>query len=127
MSLEPQKTMFDDEPVPWDEDDAAEQLVATVVFAQGPPQEFDYHVPDKLRGQVEAGRRVRVPLGRGNRPEVGYCVRLENRRGTSRRLKDVRIFVDPPWMALASRGMSARRAGRCCLARQEFRFGCRER
>src|SRR5688500_17816990 len=95
MSLEPQKTLFDDEPVPWEEDDAAEQLVATVVFAQGPVQEFDYRVPDKLRGQVEAGRRVRVPFGKGNRPEVGYCVRLENRRTISGRLKEVRSVVDP--------------------------------
>lgn len=95
MSREPQKTLFDDEPVPWEEDDAAEQLVATVVFAQGPPQEFDYRVPDKLRGQVEAGRRVRVPFGKGNRPEVGYCVRLESRRTTGRRLKEVRSVVDP--------------------------------
>jgi primosomal protein N' (replication factor Y) len=94
MSFAPQKTLFDDEPVPWEEDDAAEHLIATVVFPQGPPQEYDYRVPDKLRSQVEAGRRVRVPLGHGNRLELGYCVRLENKRLTARRLKDVRSVVD---------------------------------
>src|SRR5688572_11677141 len=94
MSFAPQKTLFDEEPVPWEEDDAADHLVATVVFPQGAPQEYDYRVPDKLRRQVEAGRRVRVPLGHGNRLEMGYCVRLENKRLTARRLKDVRSVVD---------------------------------
>ena len=76
---DPQRSLFGPEPEPWEADDQAEQLVATVVLPTGPPQEFDYAVPDRLRGQVEAGRRVRVPLGKGNRRVVGYCVRLATR------------------------------------------------
>ncbi len=48
---------------------------------------YDYSVPDGLRGQLEVGRRVRVPFGRGNRMVTGYCVRLETRRSMTRRLK----------------------------------------
>lgn len=35
--------------------------------------EFDYLVPDEL-WPIEVGRRVEVPFGRGNKPEVGFCV-----------------------------------------------------
>ena len=79
---------------PWDEDDEAEQAVASVVFATGPGQTFDYMVPDALREQVEPGRRVRVPLGRGNRLVLGYCVAVKNRRVGPRRLKAVAEVVD---------------------------------
>jgi len=85
---------FDDEPTPWEEDEQAERLVATVVFAEGPPGEFDYVVPGPLVDGLEVGRRVRCPLGRGNRPVVGYCVRLENRRVGGRPLKPIREVVD---------------------------------
>ncbi|UCD51587.1 MAG: primosomal protein N' [Phycisphaerales bacterium] len=35
--------------------------------------EFDYLVPDGL-WPIEVGQRVEVPFGRGNKPEVGFCV-----------------------------------------------------
>lgn len=35
--------------------------------------EFDYLVPDGL-WPVAVGQRVEVPFGRGNKPEVGFCV-----------------------------------------------------
>ena len=89
-----QRNLFEAEPDPWQEDDQAEQLVASVVFTTGPAQEFDYFVPDALREQVEPGRRVRVPLGRGNRLVLGYCVRVENRPLGPRRLKPVEEVVD---------------------------------
>ncbi len=91
---DPQRHLFDPEPAPWQEDDQAEQLVATVVLATGPAQEFDYTVPDRLRLEIEPGRRVRVPLGRGNRLVTGYCVRLETRAAGPRRLKPVEEVVD---------------------------------
>ena len=64
-------------------------MVASVVFCEGPEQVFDYGVPEKLRETLRPGRRVRAPLGRGNRPLVGYCVALEHRDDERRKLKDI--------------------------------------
>ncbi|HLA84614.1 MAG TPA: primosomal protein N' [Thermoguttaceae bacterium] len=90
-----QKRLFDfDEPAPWDDDAQSERLVATVVFPTGPPGEFDYEVPEPLAEAVEVGRRVRCPLGRGNRPVIGYCVDLATRRVGGRSLKPIREAVD---------------------------------
>src|SRR5271165_5537588 len=89
-----QRSLFDADPEPWEADDQAEQLVAGVVLASGPPQEFDYLVPDSLRDQVEPGRRVMVPLGKGNRQVQGYCVRVESRAVGSRLLKPLAEVVD---------------------------------
>ncbi|MGA2253473.1 MAG: primosomal protein N' [Thermoguttaceae bacterium] len=89
-----QRNLFDTEPDPWDADDQAEQLVAGIVFATGPAQEFDYRVPDTLRGMVEPGRRVLVPLGKGNRQVQGYCVRVESRPTGRRLLKPLAEVVD---------------------------------
>jgi primosomal protein N' (replication factor Y) (superfamily II helicase) len=73
-----QRSLFETEPEPWEADDQAEQLVAGIVLPSGPAQEFDYLVPDGLREAVEPGRRVLVPLGKGNRMVPGYCVRVES-------------------------------------------------
>jgi len=89
-----QRDLFDPDPLPWELDDAAEQLVATVALSQVPGGPYDYVVPDRLRGQLEPGQRVRVPLGRGNRALVGYCVGLESRRTPERPLKEIRAVVD---------------------------------
>ena len=89
-----QRSLFDRQPAPWQLDDAEQRLVATVVLPTGPVGEFDYRVPDSLVDQLEVGRRVQVPFGRGNRSVVGYCVKLEQREGGGRRLKEVRRVVD---------------------------------
>lgn len=105
---EVQRSLFDTEPEPWEEDDQAEQLVAAVVFPRGPQQEFDYLVPDALRETLQPGCRVRAPLGRGNRPVVGYCVRVESRPSGRRRLKplvelvDQRSLLSPAMLRLTS-------------------------
>jgi primosomal protein N' (replication factor Y) len=101
-----QQNLFQTEPEPWELDEADERLVAGVAFAEAPYGPFDYLVPERLRGQVEPGRRVRVPLGRSNRLIVGYCVRTENQRADTRRLKEVKAVVDaqtllsPPMLRL---------------------------
>ena len=89
-----QRSLFDTDPEPWEADDQAEQLVAGIVLATGPAQEFDYLVPDALRDQVEPGRRVLVPLGKGNRQVQGYCVRVESRLAGPRPLKPLAEVVD---------------------------------
>jgi len=87
-----QRRLFDD--APWHVDDAAQRRVATVVFAEAPAGEFDYQVPDPLAEQVEPGRRVRVPLGKGNRLVTGYCVRVETGPAGHRALKPIHEVLD---------------------------------
>lgn len=89
-----QQNLFIAEPEPWEVDAAEEHLAASVVFAEAPHGPFDYLVPDGLRGAVEPGRRVRVPLGKGNRSVVGYCVKIESRQEEPRKLKPVQTVVD---------------------------------
>ncbi|MEZ6102047.1 MAG: primosomal protein N' [Pirellulaceae bacterium] len=89
-----QRNLFDTAPPPWEMDDASEHLLATVVFPEQPRGEYDYLVPDALRGVLQVGCRVRVPLGRGNRTLDGYCVALETRTTSSRALKSVRSVID---------------------------------
>jgi primosomal protein N' (replication factor Y) len=95
-----QQSLFETEPTPWELDDAAERLVATVVIPGGPPGEFDYEVPPELVAdlrpdqKIEPGRRVRVPLGRANRGVVGYCVALGNKSAGPRRLKSISAVLD---------------------------------
>jgi len=89
-----QRNLFDFDEPPWEADDQAERLVAGVVLSKGPAREFDYLVPGILIAQVEPGRRVQVPLGRGDRMVVGYCVRVEVQRCSGRRLKAIHAVID---------------------------------
>ena len=92
--MDEQQSLFGMEPAAWEQDDRQERLVATVVFAGGAPGEFDYLVPDDLAETLQPGCRVRVPLGRGNRPVEGYCIRVEAKPPGKFRLKPVRSLVD---------------------------------
>jgi len=95
-----QSSLFDTDPAPWELDDGQMRLVATVVLVSGPDGEFDYLVPDQLANSVEAGRRLQVPLGRGNRTMVGYCVRVANRVVVTSKMKYVdRVLDDRPLLA----------------------------
>ncbi len=47
--------------------------IVRVALGSAADTEFDYLVPDTL-WPVEVGRRVEIPFGKGNRPEVGFCV-----------------------------------------------------
>ncbi|MFM8634063.1 MAG: primosomal protein N' [Planctomycetia bacterium] len=68
-----QRELFESRPA-WLEDDARQGLIATVVLPDGVEKPLDYLVPEALASEVEPGRRVRVPLGRGNRERLAYCV-----------------------------------------------------
>ncbi len=89
-----QQGLFDTEPQPWEVDDRAQQLVASVVVLAGLDRVLDYVVPDGLREMLAPGCRVRVPLGRGNRMVTGYCVALASRTVEARTLKPVAEQVD---------------------------------
>lgn len=64
------------EPDPWEVDELADRLLAEVAFPEAPFGPYDYLVPENLRDKVEVGRRVRAPLGKGERTLVGYCVNV---------------------------------------------------
>ena len=76
MSGKKQQSLFEAEPLPWELADGTDIECAQVVFDRPLEQAYSYLVPDELRGQVRPGQRVRVPFGRGNRAEVGFCVAL---------------------------------------------------
>lgn len=88
----PQRKLFDD--TPWEADASAQVYVASVVFPAPLDGEYDYLVPDSLRDTLEPGRRVRVPLGRGNRLTEGYCVWTGFKPSGGRQLKAVKSMVD---------------------------------
>jgi primosomal protein N' (replication factor Y) (superfamily II helicase) len=89
-----QKRLFDDDPPEWELEHQDERPIASVVFAiGGPPGQFDYEVPESMVANMSAGRRVVVPLGRGNRPITAYCVDFEVKPVT-RRVKQVQRIID---------------------------------
>jgi primosomal protein N' (replication factor Y) len=95
-----QATWFGIEAEPEPEGTAqAQGPFAGVVFNRPIDQVFSYRIPARLLGTVRLGTRLRVPLGRGDKPAVGYCVRLDDAlpEGVERvRLKDVLDALDDP-------------------------------
>ena len=89
-----QRDLFDKAPPAWELDDVEDQPVATVVFPQPPFGPFDYLVPDRLRAEVEPGRRLHLPMGAGNRAVVGYCVGVQPQSSSGRVLKPVAAVLD---------------------------------
>ena len=84
----PQQQLFVNGPA-WEEDDRHLAVVASIVLPGPLDRPLDYLVPEQLAGRVEPGKRVRVPLGRSNRPTVGYCVAVATRNVPSSGLKAV--------------------------------------
>ena len=50
---------------------------AGVVFNRPLEQVLSYRVPARLKHLIQPGQRVTVPLGKGNKGVVGYCVRVD--------------------------------------------------
>ena len=70
---------------------------AGVVFNRPMDQVYSYRIPAGLRARVVPGQRVTVPLGRGNSPSVGYCVRVDEAAEVDpARVKDVMEVLDDP-------------------------------
>lgn len=91
---EDQPHLFDTQPPAWEQDAAESVWAARIVLPSGLTRQLDYRVPDVLREQIEAGRRVRVPLGRGNRSVVGYCVDVLPDAKPDRPLKEIEAVID---------------------------------
>lgn len=98
-----QKSLFETEPDPWTLDAISEQQVAEIAFADPPHGPFSYRIPETLRAPLGPGQRVQVPLGKGNRGVIGYCLQVGSKPVGSRPLKDVLAVVDP--VPLLSPGM----------------------
>ena len=79
---------------------------AVVALEQGIDRVLDYSVPAKLAGSLAVGQRVRVPLGRTNKPATGYVVGLRDTTDHPKvkpvgELIDDRVLVSPQMMELA--------------------------
>src|SRR5712691_7395826 len=77
----------------------AEGPFAGVVLNRPVDTVLTYRVPARLASKLRPGVRVRVPLGRGSAPAVGYCVRVEGEVEAGvepGRIKDVLDVLDDP-------------------------------
>src|SRR5688572_875452 len=92
-------SLFGDEalpaaPAPWEVAADSDLLAAQVVLNKPLASAYTYLVPDELRELVAPGHRVRVPFGRGDKPEVGYVVAVAPPEPTSKKLKHVAAVLD---------------------------------
>src|SRR5215813_8427406 len=75
---------------------------AEVAIERSLDQVLDYGIPAGLVSQLQVGHRVKVPLGRRNKPVHGYVVRI---RGSTTlphvkpvlAIDDARVLLLPPW------------------------------
>jgi len=80
--------------------------VAQVALEQGVDRVFDYAIGPRLAGRVHVGMRVRVPLGRNNRPMRGWVVAVRAASELPKlknllAIDDERVLVSPPVMELS--------------------------
>ncbi len=89
-----QAELFETEPPPWELADQDDIAVACVVFSEQPYGPYDYRIPDDLRGELQPGMRVRVPLGRRRKTIIGWCT--ETKIGSSKQgsLREVAEVLD---------------------------------
>ncbi len=81
MARDKQHNLFQPEDFPdplptWEVADLSDVVCAEVVFNRPIEKPYLYLIPDELRGHLQPGQRVQVPLGRGNQTQIGYCVGL---------------------------------------------------
>src|SRR5438270_770388 len=67
---------------------------------------LDYSVPKKLAAALRISQRVRVPLGRNNRPTFGYVISIQPDTTYPKvkallNIDDDRVLLAPPMMELA--------------------------
>lgn len=89
-----QADLFELEPPPWEATPAEDTVIASVVFSESPHGPYDYRVPEPLRGELRAGMRVRVPLGKRRKSMLGWCIRVDMGATATRVLRDVEEILD---------------------------------
>jgi primosomal protein N' (replication factor Y) len=90
MSRSAQRDLFERPKEP--QGDGA-RLFAEIVFDRPLDQAYTYAVPEELQGLLAVGKRILAPFGRGQRPTVGYCVRL-TQTNPERSVKEIRQVID---------------------------------
>lgn len=90
-----QPELFATDIPPWELDAQSECRAARVVFAEAPHGPLDYRIPDELADAVQAGIRVRVPLGKSNRPMLAYCIAVSTIKTPPDALKPITEIIDP--------------------------------
>jgi primosomal protein N' (replication factor Y) len=114
-----QRELFERQPR-WVEDDARRGTIATVVLPDGVDKPLDYLVPENLAAAVEPGRRVRVPLGRGDRMRLAYCVAVRSGDLPQQPLKPVAgVEDDAPLLSARMLDLTAWMAERWLARRGE--------
>ncbi|MBY0527813.1 MAG: primosomal protein N' [Gemmataceae bacterium] len=68
-------------------------LFADVVFDRPLDHPYSYAVPEHLHDRIAVGKRVMAPFGKGDKPTVGFCVRL-NKTVPEREVKTLVRVVD---------------------------------
>lgn len=87
-------------------DEAPVGPFAAVALENSLDRELDYSIPPRLIEVLRVGQRVRVPLGRNNRPQLGYVVAIRDTT-TYPKIKpllaidDERVLLNEKLMALA--------------------------
>jgi primosomal protein N' (replication factor Y) len=79
---------------------------AGVVLEMALDRELDYAIPAGLSASLRVGQRVRVPLGRRNKPTLGYVVSIHDTSSYPQiknliAIEDARVLVPPSVMRLA--------------------------
>src|SRR2546430_4009576 len=79
---------------------------AGVAIEQAIDRVLDYSIPKRLLASLHVGQRVRVPLGRNNRPAHGYVVRLRESSDYPKikpllGIDDERILLTPTLIEIA--------------------------
>ncbi|GGA57243.1 putative primosomal protein N' [Pseudoclavibacter endophyticus] len=93
--------------------------VAVVVVASPLPQldrEFEYRIPEHLKGQVGPGMRVRVPVRSARRTLDGFVLRVTDRPQFEGTLSELDALLSPapvltPAVARLARAVADRQAG----------------
>ncbi len=89
-----QQQLFDDEVPPWELDAIGECRTAKIVFSEPPHGPLTYLIPDHFAELLKPGIRVKVPLGKGNREMLGYCIAVETIQQVAEAFKPVTELID---------------------------------
>ena len=79
---------------------------AAIAIEQSIDKMLDYSIPARLLPQLKVGQRVKVPLGRRNKPTAGYVVAIREQSDYPKikrllAIDDARVLVPPRLMELA--------------------------
>jgi len=68
-------------------------LFADIVFDRPLDHAYSYAVPEELCDRLAIGKRVLAPFGKGDRPTVGFCIRM-SKSGPDREVKAILRVLD---------------------------------